>query len=250
MTTIKRIVLVTGGAQNIGAAIIARFAATGATVICADIKAPESESAVFIKTDVASEASVQALMNTIAETYGHLDVLVNNAGVCIEASINDTHEEDWDRVMAVNVKSCFLTTKHAFELMCMPEASAPAIVNISSIEGLGANPLHAVYAASKAAVAAFTHNTALEYGPSGIRCNAVAPGWINTPFNEQLLSQYPDRRAVDSAIKALHPIGRLGQPQDVAETVHWLAGPESAFITGQEIIVDGGRLARLPLPAL
>ncbi len=189
-------------------------------------------------------------MNTIAETYGHLDVLVNNAGVCIEASITHTHEEDWDRVMAVNVKSCFLTTKHAFELMCMPEAGAPAIVNISSIEGLGANPLHAVYAASKAAVAAFTHNTALEYGPSGIRCNAVAPGWINTPFNEQLLSQYPDRQAVDSAIKALHPIGRLGQPQDVAETVHWLAGPESAFITGQEIIVDGGRLARLPLPAL
>ncbi len=250
MTPSKRIVLVTGGAQNIGAAIIARFAETGATVICADIKAPESETAAFIKTDVSSESSVQALMKAVAETYGHLDVLINNAGVCIEASITNTREEDWDRVMAVNVKSCFLTTKHAFELMCMPEASAPSIVNISSIEGLGANPLHAAYAASKAAVAGLTHNTALEFGPSGIRCNAVAPGWISTPFNESLLSQYPDRQAVDSAIKALHPVGRLGQPQDVAETVYWLAGPESAFITGQEIIVDGGRLARLPLPAL
>lgn len=250
MTASQRIVLVTGGAQNIGAAIIARFAETGATVICADIQAPKSDTALFIKTDVASESSVETLMKTIAETYGHLDVLVNNAGICIEAPIIETREEDWDRVMAVNVKSCFLTTKHAFALLCMSHVKAPAIVNISSIEGLGANPLHSAYAASKAAVAAFTHNTALEYGPHNIRCNSVAPGWISTPFNEALLSQYPDRQVVDDAIEALHPVGRLGMPKDVADTVYWLAGPESGFITGQEIVVDGGRLARLPLPAL
>ena len=134
--------------------------------------------------------------------------------------------------------------------MTQEAASHPAIVNISSIEGLGANPLHAVYAASKAAVAGFTHNTALEYGRYGIRCNAVAPGWINTPFNEQLLAQYPDRAAVDAEIKALHPVGRLGSPTDVANTVHWLASAESGFISGQEVIVDGGRLAKLPLPNL
>jgi meso-butanediol dehydrogenase/(S,S)-butanediol dehydrogenase/diacetyl reductase len=221
VTASHRIVLVTGGAQNIGAAIIARFAEAGATVICADIQAPKSDTALFIKTDVASESSVETLMKTIAETYGHLDVLVNNAGICIEAPITETREEDWDRVMAVNVKSCFLTTKHAFALLCMSHVKAPAIVNISSIEG-----------------------------PHNIRCNSVAPGWISTPFNEALLSQYPDRQVVDDAIEALHPVGRLGMPEDVADTVYWLAGPESGFITGQEIVVDGGRLARLPLPAL
>jgi len=148
------------------------------------------------------------------------------------------------------VKSTFLTTKHARQLMTNPAATAPAIVNISSIEGLGANPLHSVYAASKAAVAAFTHNTALEYGPLGIRCNSVAPGWINTPFNEQLLAAYPDRQAVDEAIEALHPVGRLGLPEDVANTVFWLASSESGFVSGQEFVVDGGRLAKLPLPNL
>ena len=107
-----------------------------------------------------------------------------------------------------------------------------------------------MYAASKAAVAAFSHNTALEYGLYGIRCNAVAPGWINTPFNEQLLAQYPDRAAVDAAIEALHPVGRLGSPEDVANTVFWLASSDAAFVTGQEVVVDGGRLAKLPLPAL
>ena len=117
-------------------------------------------------------------------------------------------------------------------------------------ETASASPKTSRAAASKAAVAAFSHNTALEYGPYGIRCNAVAPGWINTPFNEQLLAQYPDRAAVDAAIEALHPVGRLGSPEDVANTVFWLASNDAAFITGQEVVADGGRLAKLPLPAL
>ena len=245
-----RIVIVTGGAQNIGAAIVARFQGAGDTVICADLNEPEAEGVTFIETDVAREASVRDLMTRIEFDFGHLDILVNNAGICIEEPIAETREEDWDRVMAVNVKSTFLTTKHALPLMRAEGALHPAIVNISSIEGLGANPLHSVYAASKAAVAAFSHNTALEYGLYGIRCNAVAPGWINTPFNEQLLAQYPDRAAVDAAIEALHPVGRLGNPEDVANTVFWLASNDAAFVTGQEVVVDGGRLAKLPLPAL
>ena len=245
-----RIVLVTGGAQNIGAAITMRFRQAGDSVICADLKPPQDDSLRFVATDVSSESSVRALMEQVASEFGHLDVLVNNAGISIEASIADTALEDWDRVMAVNVRSTFLMTKYALPLMQDNEAKDPAIVNISSIEGLGANPMHSAYAASKAAVAAFTHNTALEYGEYGIRCNAIAPGWINTPFNDQLLAQYPNRDAVDRAIKALHPVGRLGTPADVAETAFWLASPASGFISGQEIIVDGGRLARLPLPAL
>jgi len=245
-----RIVIVTGGAQNIGAAIVARFKSAGDTVICADLNPPVATGVEFHRTDVTEESSVANLMAWIAEEFGHLEVLVNNAGISIEAPIAETTESDWDRVMAINVKGAFLTTKHALPLMRNSAAQGPAIVNISSIEGLGANPLHSAYAASKAAIAAFSHNTALEYGPYGIRCNSVAPGWINTPFNEQFLSQYPDRDAVDVAIAALHPIGRLGTPEDVANTVFWLASSEAAFITGQEVIVDGGRLAKLPLPDL
>ena len=246
----RRVILVTGAAQNIGAAIGARFLEQGATVICADLHPPANSDLEFIETDVACEDSVVGLMARIAETHGYLDVLVNNAGICVESGIAETTVQDWDRVMAVNVRSTFLTTKHALPLLRSENAEHPAIVNISSIEGLGANPLHSAYGASKAAVAAFSHNTALEYGVYGIRCNAVAPGWINTPFNEQLLAQYPDRAAVDAAIEALHPVGRLGSPEDVANTVFWLASHEAAFVTGQEVIVDGGRLVKLPLPAL
>lgn len=254
--TSERVVIVTGAAQNIGAAIAARFQQAGDKVICADLKAPAASpshhgmSQHFIETNVAEETSVAALMTAVEHDYGRLDVLVNNAGICIETPLESTTVEDWDRVMAINVRGTFLMCKHARPLMTLPTVSSPAIVNISSIEGLGANPQHGVYAASKAAVAALTHNLALEYGRHGIRCNAISPGWINTPFNEQLLAQYPDRELVEQEIKALHPVGRLGTPEDVASTVYWLASAESSFISGQNLIVDGGRLAKLPLPNL
>ncbi|NNC35873.1 MAG: SDR family oxidoreductase [Acidimicrobiales bacterium] len=244
----ERVVIVTGGSQNIGLAIAEAFLAEGATVISADLNPPENRAIGFHKTDVSNEVSVLALMSSVAGEHGRLDVLVNNAGICVEVPIKDMSVEDWDKVMNINVKGVFLMTKHAFPLMANDISEKPAIVNISSIEGLGANPMHGVYAASKGAVASFTHNTALEYGPHGIRCNAIAPGWINTPFNEQFLAQYPDRNKVDAEIKDLHPVGRLGLPEDVANTAVYLASDKAGFITGQEIVVAGGRMAKLPLP--
>jgi len=246
----KRIVIVTGGSQNIGLAIAKGFQADGARVIIADLNPPDDTSFRFHKTNVADETSVKDLMTQVETEYGRLDVLVNNAGICIEVPIVSMSAEQWDQVMDINTKGVFLMTKHAFPLMCNGVSESPAIVNISSIEGLGANPNHSVYAASKGAVASFTHNTALEYGPHGIRCNAVAPGWINTPFNEKFLAQYPDRAKVDAEIKDLHPIGRLGLPEDIANTAVYLASEKAGFITGQEIVVAGGRMAKLPLPTL
>ncbi len=246
----KRVVIVTGGAQNIGLAIAEGFLAEGAQVIVADLNPPLYDNLIFHKTNVADEESVKGLMTRIESDFGRLDVLVNNAGICIEVPIKDMSADQWDRVMAVNVKSVFLMTKHAFSLMTNGVSEAPSIVNISSIEGLGANPQHGVYGASKGAVASFTHNTALEYGPHGIRCNAIAPGWINTPFNEQFLEQYSDRAKVDAEIKTLHPVGRLGLPEDIANTAVFLASKNAGFITGQEIVVAGGRMAKLPLPTL
>ena len=171
-----RIVIVTGGAQNIGLAIAQGFCADGARVIVADLNPPEDTSLLFHKTDVTNEDDVAALMQETAKTHGRLDALVNNAGIAIEVPIKDMSVAEWDHVMTVNVRSVFLMTKHAFPLMTNGISKNPAIVNISSIEGLGANPNHGVYGASKGAVASFTHNTALEYGPHGIRCNAIAPG--------------------------------------------------------------------------
>ena len=245
----KRLVIVTGGAQNIGLAIANGFCAEGCTVMVADLNPPEYDNFIFHNTDVASEDSVKALMARVQKDFGRLDVLVNNAGICIEVPIKDMSVDEWDRVMAVNVRSVFLMTKHAFPLMTNDTSSYPAIINISSIEGLGANPAHGVYGASKGAVASLTHNIALEYGPHGIRCNAIAPGWINTPFNEQFLAQYPDRAKVDDEIKNLHPVGRLGLPEDIANTAVYLASEKASFITGQEIVVAGGRMAKLPLPS-
>lgn len=245
-----RVVLVTGGAQNIGLAIAKAFQTEGATVLVADLHPPDDYSLIYQHANVAEEDSVVRLMARITESFGRLDVLVNNAGISVEVPIKDMTVEQWDRVMAVNVRSVFLMTKHAFPLMSNRVSRKPAIVNISSIEGLGANPQHGVYGASKGAVASFTHNTALEYGPYGIRCNAIAPGWINTPFNEQFLAQYPDLDKVDAEIKALHPVGRLGLPEDIANTAVYLASEKASFITGQEIVVAGGRMAKLPLPNL
>lgn len=241
-------VIVTGSAQNIGLAIAERFLAAGAHVICADLKRPANERMDFFKTDIANEANVKALIAHTQSKFKRLDVLVNNAGICIEAPITETDEADWDRVMNINVKGVFLACKHGFDLLV--KSGGGAIVNISSIEALGANPLHSAYAASKGAVSSFTHNLALEFGPHGISCNAIAPGWISTPFNDAFLAQYPDREKVDAQIKTLHPAGRLGLPADIAETAFWLASPGAQFISGQTIIVDGGRTAKLPLPSL
>ncbi len=250
MMSSQRIVIVTGGSQNIGLSIARRFSQTKALVICADLKPPPDEALEFISTDVSDENSVRDLMDKVDENFGHVEVLVNNAGISSESLIQDITEEEWDRVMDTNIKGTFFMTKHALNLMKKDPSLKAAIVNISSIEGIGANPFHAAYAASKAAIAAFTHNTALEYGQYGIRCNSVAPGWINTSFNEKLFDQYQDRNEAMKEIESLHLVGRLGTQEDVANTVFWLASEEADFITGQEIICDGGRLAKLPLPKL
>lgn len=242
-------VVVTGGAQNIGLVIAQAFAAQGAQVTVADMATPPSPAMAnmhYHETDVSDEQSVVALMAELIDRFSRLDILINNAAICLEVALADMSVTDWDKVMAVNVRSVFLMCQRAFPLLC--KAPQAAIVNIGSIEGLGANPLHSAYAASKAAVIALSRNIALEYGTYDIRCNTISPGWINTPFNENLLAQYPDRGRAEAEIKFLHPVGRLGLPEDIAGTAIWLASDQAGFINGQNIIVDGGRLTKLPLP--
>ena len=250
-----RIVVVTGGAQGIGRAIVDRFAAEGATVVIGDLTDPgnlfpESDAAghrEWTPLDVTNEISILEFAESVAAVHGGVDVLVNNAGVMDTRALADETVADWDLTMAVNLRGPFLMAKYLVPLM--EGRSDPAIVNIGSIEGMGANTLHSSYAASKAGVHGLTRALAVELGPAGIRCNAVAPGWIDTELNRGYVDKHPNREQAVADLTTLHPVGRIGEPADVAATVSWLANPDAGFVTGQVVTVDGGRMSRLPIPA-
>ena len=224
----KKVVVITGASGGIGNAIGRAFVDCRARVICADLQPPDIDvGMLFCRTDVGDDASARALFAFAEKECGGVDVLVNCAGIVLEKPVVQTSAAEWDRIMAVNVRGVFLCAKYAAILM--QKRGGGAIVNIGSIEALGANPAHAAYAASKGAVHSLTRNLALELGAYNIRCNAVAPGWIDTPFNDNLLAQYPNPQAARQAVCDLHPLGRSGKPEDVAAVVMWLASENAAF---------------------
>ncbi len=239
-----RVALVTGGAQSIGAAIADRLSAAGAMVVVGDLKPSSTHQSHTL--DVADEDNVSAVIEAIVSDYGTLDILVNNAGIMFEMPIAEQDRDTWDRMLAVNLTGPMLTTKHAAQYLAT--SGRGAIVNVGSIEGDRCNPSHAAYAASKSGVHGLTRAAAVDLGRSGVRCNAVAPGWIDTPLNASYVDDHPDRDTVIDELAKLHPLGRVGDPRDVGDVVVWLAGDESRFVTGQVITIDGGRTARPPLP--
>ena len=243
-----KVAVVTGGSQGIGLAIAARFLRADAKVVVGDLNPPSSSGFAFCRADVSCEKEAENLFHFAEDQFGGVDILVNNAGIVLEKSILETSADEWDKMMAVNLRGVFLCAKFAAKKM--QKRGGGAIVNIGSLEGLGANPLHSAYAASKGAVHSLTRNIALEFGTLGIRCNAVAPGWIQTPLNDSLIANYPNPESALDAIKRLHPVGRMGLPEDIAECALWLAGDSSSFASGQIFVMDGGRTAKLPLPPM
>ena len=249
-----RIAVVTGGARGIGRAIVDRFAAEGATVVIGDLTDPgEVGSGIdvaghreWVPLDVTDETSVIEFAQAVEAGHGGVDVLVNNAGIMAERSITEETLSEWDLTMAVNLRGPFLMAKHLIPFMEGREGAS--IINIGSIEGLVANRLHAAYCASKGGVHALPRSLALDLGPHGIRCNAIAPGWIDTDLNRSYVERHPDRDQVVADLERLHPIARIGDPADVAATAFWLASPDAGFVTGQVIQVEGGRTVRLSLP--
>lgn len=238
-----KVALVTGGRSGIGHAIAERLRDEGARVFTAQrAPAPDFESieADFDKADTAAH-----VVEAVIGEAGRLDVLVNNAGMMQEATVEEMGLDAWERTLRVNLTAPFLLIKAALPHL---RRTRGTIVNVGSIEGLGSNPRHAAYCASKAGLHGLTRAVAVDHGSEGIRCNAVAPGWIDTDLNVDFIESMPDPVAFRRDISRIHPIGRTGAPAEVAALIAFLAAAESGFVTGQVYTVDGGRMSKLSLP--
>ncbi|BAU74095.1 SDR family NAD(P)-dependent oxidoreductase [Metapseudomonas furukawaii] len=245
-----KIAVVTGGGRGIGRGITEKLLEAGARVLVAqrqpldEILAANPQVA-WVEVDLAEPDAPAVIAREVEKRFGGADVLVNNAGFMFERSLEEMEEDDWDRMMAVNLRAPVFLAKALLPLL---RRHGGSIVNIGSIEGLGANPWHAAYCASKAGVHGFTRAMAVDLGRDGIRCNAIAPGWINSDLSHAYIDAQPDPAQARAGLLKLHPVGRTGEPQDIGNVVVFLASEAAAFITGQVLVVDGGRTAKLPLP--
>ena len=245
-----KVVLVTGGAYGIGRAAAIGFAEKGAKVVIADIDASRGEEtlrritdaggeAIFVKTDVSAEEDVQALVGRAVEAYGRLDCAFNNAGIHKQfVSTIDFTIGDWEEMINVNLKSVWLCMK--YEIRQMLRQGKGAIVNTSSAAGLVGAPSNPAYPASKHGVVGITKSTALEFARKGIRVNCVCPGPTRTGMNEELTASNPEMvKAMDQRV----PMGRIGEPEEVAAAAIFLCSDEASYITGHALPVDGGIVA-------
>lgn len=249
-----RICVVTGAAKGIGEATARRLATEGGAVMVLDLKEAEAQAmadqiaeaggfAEAYACDVSDEAQVRAVFSHIEGHHGRVDVLVNNAGIGGPAGpLEDVPLADWRALLAVNLDGVFLCSREALRLM--KKTGGGSIVNLSSIFGLVGSANTAAYHASKGAVRLLTKATALQVASLGIRVNSVHPGFIDTPMVQDYATQSGHPNALLAGLVALHPVGRLGRAEEVAAVVAFLASDEASFITGSEVVVDGGYTAQ------
>jgi NAD(P)-dependent dehydrogenase (short-subunit alcohol dehydrogenase family) len=237
-----RTAVVTGAASGIGAEMARLFFAEGAVVVAGDLDpSTVPEGTIPVVVDVSDPQSVEALLQrTVAET-GRVDVLCNNAGIGSTADVLSCTPEEWDRVFAVNARGVFLGTKYA--LPHMLRQGSGSIINTASAGGLAGLRDRAAYCASKGAVVTFTKQVALQYAATGVRCNCLCPGTVDSPWVGGLLSGTDDPVAARAALVARQPMGRLAAPTEIARAALYLASDDAAFVTGTAFVIDGGFLA-------
>lgn len=230
-----KVALVTGANSGIGAACATRFRAEGATVIGLDVAASSDEG--WHEVDVRDEAAVAAAVAAILEAHGRVDVVVNAAGIGGATPVHALDQEQWDRVIDINLKGTYLVSKHA--LASMVERRSGSIVNVASIEGLEGMDATSAYNASKGGVVLLTKQMAVDYGRVGVRVNCLCPGFIQTPMTEHLLAL----PGVGEKVAAATQMARVGQPEEVAAAATFLASDDASYVTGHALVVDGGLTA-------
>lgn len=252
-----KVAIVTGAALGLGEASAAMLAREGAKVVVTDIRDVEGEAvekkirdgggeALYLHHDVAQEAAWEQVMKETLSRFGRLDILVNNAGVVHSCAPEEETLERWRRLMSINLDGVFLGTKHAIPAMRQKQPSGGSIINLSSIAGQIGIPDIGAYCASKGGVRLYTKSVALHCAKQGwnIRVNSIHPGYIWTPMVEHYLAEHGDVEEGRKATGALHPLGHVGEPDDIAYGVLYLASDESKFVTGAELVIDGGYTAQ------
>ena len=247
-----KVVIVTGGASGIGRAVALLFSREGATVAIVDIDEPKGQAvvqsivdsggkAVFLRCDVTKSVECRSAVNRVLKEYGKISVLFNNVGIIRRASVVDTTEEEWDRVMATNVKSTFIFSKYVIPVMA--EAGGGVIINTASGWGIVGGQKAASYCASKGAVVLLTKAMALDHGPQNIRVNCICPGDTETPLliSEARQLGIPREEFLEEAKQ--RPLQRIGRPEEIANAVLFLASDAASYVTGTALVVDGGGLA-------
>ena len=240
----NKVCIITGGGSGIGLAIANLFAANGAKVVIADVnevaasKAAELTGGTAIRCDVSSNRDVEALVRRTVESHGRIDVLVNNAGFGMTGNVVTTTEEQWDSLMAVNLKGMFLLSKHVIPVMAQQKRGS--IINTTSYTAVSAIANRTAYVASKGATSALTRAMALDHAGDGIRVNAVAPGTIDSPYFDRIFAQSEDPEQLRAAFDSRAVLNRMGKPDEIAQAFLFLASDRSSFATGSILTVDGG----------
>jgi len=245
-----KICIVTGAGSGIGRASAIRFAEEGARVTAVDIDGDAVEAtvrsigtdAVAVRADVSIAAEVKAYTDATVERWGGLHVVFNNAGVNLPGVFHEATDEVIDRTLNVNVKGCIYGCRYAIPYMLA--GGGGSLINTTSVNGIVAEPFLTIYATSKGAIVMLSKGIALDYAKQGIRCNALAPGWVDTPINYAHAEMLGGLKEVYATIDSFQPIGRPGEPREIANVALFLASDESSFVTGSVIVADGGMTAK------